>query len=156
MTSYKLHAGTILEVPSTAEIAHEIAMREAIRDRERARTQKWTSQGQGNTVTGAIFIGPFAESGYAWNLKLVSVQLDSADTVQAFIASSAPSTGATPYRLISNFGASATSQVTTWSSSQVYLRSDEGLYLKPAAHNIIAWYVTAEQTMAEMQAKSYD
>lgn len=156
MAKYRLQAGMTLDIPNADEIRRTMAEEWDARDRAKVRTVKWTSQTSNNTSTGGLFIGPFAESGYTWNLKLVSVQLSAADTVQAFIASSAPSAGATPQRLISNFGTSAASQVATWSSSQVYLRSDEGLYLLPASKNITAWFVTAEQTMAEMQAKSYD
>ena len=128
----------------------------AAKERERDRTVKWTSQVQPNTTAGGIYTGVLPESGYVWNLKLVSVQLSASGTCQAFITSSAPSTGSTPGRLITNFGAAATSQVATWSSSQVYLRPDEGLYLLPSTGTVNFWYVTAEQVMSEMQAKVYD
>lgn len=124
-------------------------------ERAAAKTLKWWSEAGPNTTAGGIFI-PLPDSGYDWNLKLISVQLSASGTCQAFIASSAPSTGSTPTRLISNFGASATSQIATWSSSQVYVRRDEGVWLLPSAGTINAWFITAEQAMSEMAYKAYD
>lgn len=140
---------------SREDFLNDVAAAQERRERVNARTLKWWSEAQANTAAGGIFV-PLPEAGYDWNLKLVSAQLSASATLQAFIASSAPSTGSTPLRLISNFGAAATSQVATWSSSQVYLRRSEGLWLLPSAGTINAWFVTAEQVMAEMAYKAYD
>lgn len=156
MPVHEMRAGLRFYAPDERELAHVMRRELDAWEREQARTQKWVSEAQPNTTAGGIFTGILPESGYTWNLKLVSVQLSASATVQAFIVSSAPSSGSTPPRLISNFGAAATSQVTTWSSSQVYLRPDEGLYLLPSTGTINAWFVTAEQAAAERQAKVYD
>ena len=159
-----VRGGASLDIPTPDEVADVVDIRtrdfwreqQAIaeaRERERARTIKPVrAAGPSAAATGSFFItGP--DSGYMWNVKLISVQTDAADTVQAFIATAAPATGATPRSLISNFGASATSQVTTFSSDQILLNSDEGLWLKAAAHNITAYFITAIEVMAERIAE---
>jgi hypothetical protein len=145
------------DVPSRDEIKGDMHDLWEEHERRKERTLKWVSvasPGPTPAATSAFIALP--EAGYSWNLKLISVQLSASDTVQAFIASSAPGTGSTLVRLISNFGAAATSQITTFSSSQVYLRPTEGIYLLAASHNITATFVTAEEVMAEMSARSYD
>lgn len=143
-------------VPDQDEYLAMMQKARAAQDRATARSVKWESQTQPNTVAGGLFTGAIPDSGYIANLKLVSVLLSASATVQAFIATGPPGTGSTFTRLISNFGIAATSQITTWSSSQVFLRPTEGLYLLPSTGTITSWFVTYEQSVAEMQAKIYD
>jgi hypothetical protein len=155
MPDFQIGSTRLFGHASRDEFLKDVAAAQEIRERQQARTLKWWSEASGNTTAGGLFI-PLPDQGYDWNLKLISVQENASDTLQAFIASSAPSAGSTPLRLISNFGTAATSQVATWSSSQIYIRRGEGVYLLPAAHNITAWFITAEQAMAEMAYKAYD
>jgi hypothetical protein len=164
MAQQMIRGGTPVDIPSTAEIGAEVDQRwrqfydrqQAIadaRERERARTIKPVRASGPSAAKAASFFIPGPDSGYMWNVKLISVQLDSADTVQAFIATAAPGTGATPRSLISKFGASDTTQVVTFSSDQILLNPDEGLWLTAAAHSITAYFVTAIEVMAERIAE---
>lgn len=160
MAQQVIRGGAPVDIPTTDEIGAEVDQRwrafydrqQAIadaRERERVRTIKPVRAAGPSGAKAQSFFIPGPDSGYMWNVKLISVQVDSADTVQAFIATAAPATGATPRSLISNFGASATSQVVTFSSDQILLNPDEGLWLNAAAHNITAYYITAIEVMAE-------
>lgn len=157
MTAVVIQAGAKVDIPSRGEIREEFgaALTEA-RERARQRTLKHMSEA-GPVIPAAVSVFvPLPNTGYMWNLKLIAVQMSASATLQAFIASSAPSAGATPQRLISNFGASATSQVDKWSSSQIYLRPDEGIWLLASAGTITTYFVTAEEVMAERQGLAYD
>jgi hypothetical protein len=108
------------------------------------------------TAAGTLFMTDAApESGYLWNLKLIGVQLAAAGTGQVYIASSAPSTSSTPRALIADLNTSKANQVASWSSSQVILYPDEGLYLS-FTQNINAVLLTAAEVPAEMYYKIYD
>lgn len=159
-----IRGGAPVDIPTPDETADAVDQRarafareqQAIadaRERDRVRTIKPVrAAGPSGAKAGSFFI-PGPDSGYMWNVKLISVQVDSSDTVQAFIATAAPSTGATPRSLISNFGAAATSQITTFSSDQILLNGDEGIWLNAAAHSITAYFVTAIEVMAERIAE---
>lgn len=154
-----LHGGMRLEIPNRKEIADIVRQERedwAAHQRANMRTMKFMSVATPLNTPASTHFHRMPESAYVWNLKLVSVQLSQSDTVQLFIASEVPATGATPVRLISNFGAAATSQVATWSSSQVYVRPGEGLYFVASTYNLTAFYITAEEAMAEKAAAIYD
>jgi len=164
MAQQMIRGGAPVDIPTPAEVADVVDVRarafareqQAIadaRERDRVRTIKPVRAAGPSAAKAASFFIPGPDSGYMWNVKLISVQVDAADTVQAFITTAAPATGATPRSLISNFGASATSQVITFSSDQILLNPDEGLWLTAAAHNITAYFITAVEVMAERIAE---
>jgi len=73
-----------------------------------------------------------------------------------YINSSAPVGGAVPLRLIANMNTATTSAyVTTYSSSQVLLLPDEGIYLN-ATQNLNSVFLAAAEVPAEMVFKAYD
>jgi hypothetical protein len=157
MTAYVLQAGARLEIPSVHEVADEVSRREAERERERARTVKpirYVEAPSNLGTVSSVFMGDASpESGYVWALMLLSVQLASAGNVQAYVTSSAPSTGLTPQRLIANLNTATTTQyVQPYSKGQVFIFAGEGLYLK-ASQNIVAVYLNATEVMSEMVFK---
>ena len=159
MPEVRIQGGMRLMVPDRGEHRDDLraVLDEQEKERERARSFKpMRIASPGPSPAAKTVFVPLPEQGYAWNLKLVSVQLASADTVQLFIATSAPSTTSVLLTLISNFGASATSQVDKWSASQVILNPGEGLYIAAAAQNITAFCILADQAVAEMVYKLYD
>jgi hypothetical protein len=162
MAKVLIKAGAEIDVPTRDEVRADIHdgwhdYLSAI-ERQRARGVKPVRIARpGPTpAAGTLFLTDAApESGYLWNVKILSVQLASAGTVLAYIASSAPSTSGTPRTLIANMGASSANQVTTWSSSQLILYPDEGIYLV-ATQNISAAFLAAAEVPAEMFYKIYD
>jgi len=156
-----IKAGAEIDVPTRSEVREDIhgAWRDYQAElRQKARGIKPIRIARPGPVTAAstLFLTDAApESGYLWNLKLVSVQLAAAGTLLTYIASSAPSTSSTPLRLIANNLTSNANQVVTFSSSQVILYPDEGLYLS-ATQNINAVFLTAAEVPAEMFYKIYD
>jgi len=156
MAGVTIQAGAKIDIPSRAEIRDDI--RDVWIERQRAsmRTLKYMSIAEPVVPAAVSVFIPLPNPGYMWNLKLISAQMSASATLQAFIASSAPAAGATLPRLISNFGAAATSQVVTFSSSQVQLRPDEGIFLLASTGTITALFIAAEEAMAERQGIAYD
>jgi len=156
MPEIVIQAGAKVNIPSRSEIRDDVAAVWNERQRAAMRTLKYmTEAGPVTPAAVSVFI-PLPNPGYMWNLKLISAQLSASATLQAFIASSAPSTGSVLTRLISNFGAAATSQVVTFSSSQVQLRPDEGIFLLASTGTITTFFIAAEEAMAERQGIAYD
>ena len=157
MPKLTLQGGMRLEIPNREEIRHDVASVMDERERVRARGFKPIRIAlPGPSPAGQTLYVPGPESGYVWNLKLVSVQLATNGTCLVYITSSAPSTSAVPLRLIANLNIATTSNyVTTYSSSQVLLMPDEGIYLN-ASQNLNAVFLAAAEVPAEMVFKAYD
>jgi hypothetical protein len=163
MAKIMIKAGAVIDVPTRDEVREDISaavrdMAEIESERLRARARAFTpmriSGNIGNRSTFLLDATP--ESGYVWNLKLISVQLVGSGTCVAYISSSAPQTGATPQRLIgTGTVANSANQIMTWSSSQVLLFPDESIYLT-ATSNLLTYFITAMQVPAEMIFKAYD
>ena len=155
-----IQGGAKFEVPNRKEIREDLAASLDERERSRARGFKPVRIAQPGNGTLTQFLGNFGpEQGYVWNLKLLSVQLAATGTVLAYLASSAPSTGATPGRLIGNFGnATGVGLVEKWSSSQILMQPGEGLYLVATGSgaNLSEIFLTAAEVPAEMAFKAYD
>lgn len=158
----QIKAGAEIDVPTREEIRGDIHdgwtdyLSALERNRAKGAKPIRIARPGPSPAAGTLFLTDAApESGYLWNLKLVSVQLASAGTALIYIATSAPSSGSTPLRLIANLSTSNTNQVATWSSSQVILYPDEGLYVS-ATQNINAVFLAAAEVPAEMFYKIYD
>jgi len=160
MPSVTLQGGMRLEIPNREEIRHDMTSVMDARERVRARSFKPVRILQPGSGALTQFLGSFGpEQGYVWNLKLLSVQLAATGTLLAYLASSAPSTSATPGRLIGNFGnATGLGQVEKWSSSQVLMQPGEGIYLVATGSgaNLSQVFLTAAEVPAEMVFKAYD
>lgn len=157
MPKLTLQGGMHLEIPNRDEIRTDVASVMDERERSRARGFKPIRIALPGPTPGAgtLYI-PGPESGYVWNLKLISVQLAANGTCLVYINSSAPVGGAVPLRLIASLNTATTaSYVTTYSSSQILLMPDEGIYLN-ASQNLSAVFLTAAETPAEMVFKAYD
>jgi len=157
MPKVHIQGGLAVEIPNREEIRHDITSVMDQRERVRARGFKpiRVALPGPSPAAGTLYI-PGPESGYVWNLKLVSVQLASNGTCLAYISSSAPSASAVPLRLVANMNTASTSNyVTTYSSSQVLLMPDEGIYLN-ASQNLNAVFLAAAEVPAEMVFKAYD
>jgi hypothetical protein len=146
-----IRSGQVLDYASMAEIRAEMDLRE----RQLGRGIKYIRlSGPGpSPAAQTLYIANGPEVGYIWALRLLSVQVSSADTLIAYVTSSAPSTGLTPQRLISTFGASNLNQVATFGTAQAMLYGGEGVYLSAAAHDITAWHLTAWEVPSEMEWK---
>jgi hypothetical protein len=162
MAKILIKAGAEIDIPTREELQHDI--HGAVRDVMTAESERQRARARGFVplrLTGPIggkttfLLDAVPESGYVFNLKLLSVQLASAGTLLAYIASSAPATGATPSRLIANASTSNANQVMTWSSSQVLVYPDESIYLV-ATQNMNVYFLIAAQVPAEMVYKVYD
>jgi hypothetical protein len=159
MARTPIRAGSVIDVPSRDEVREDIG--HGIRDHflmqeaTRARGIKYIRlSGPGPSPAAQTFYvqsGP--ASGYIWALRMLSVQLSAADTVLAYVTSSAPSTSSTPQRLIANMSTSSANQVSLFATAQAMLYADESVYLSPAAHNITAYYLAAWEVPAEMEWK---
>jgi hypothetical protein len=157
MPAVTLQGGMRLEIPNREEIRHDVTAVMDQRERVRARGFKPIRVAlPGPVPAGGTLYIPGPESGYIWNLKLVSVQLAANGTCLVYINSSAPVGGAVPLRLIANMNTATTlNYVTTYSSSQVLLMPDEGIYLN-ASQNLAAVFIAAAEVPAEMVFKAYD
>jgi hypothetical protein len=157
MPVVQIQGGAKLEIPNRKEIREELAASLDERERSRARGFKPIRVAlPGPTPAGGTLYIPGPESGYIWNLKLVSVQLATNGSCLVYINSSAPVGGAVPLRLIANMNTATTSAyVTTYSSSQVLLLPDEGIYLN-ATQNLNSVFLAAAEVPAEMVFKAYD
>lgn len=155
-----IKAGAEIDLPTREEMAADIgtSLREIESERMRARGRGFTPMRISGNIGGrsTFLLDATPESGYVWNLKLIALQLVGSGTCVAYIASSAPATGATPQRLIgTGTVANSANQVMTWSSSQVLVYPDESIYLT-ATSNMNTYFVTAMQMPAEMVYKVYD
>lgn len=160
MPKITLQGGMHLEVPNREENREDVARVMDERQLVQARGFKPIRVAEPGNGTLTQFLGNYGpEQGYVWNLKLISVQLASTGTVLAYLATSAPSTGATPARLIGNFGnVTGTGLVEKWSSSQIIMQPGEGIYLVStgAGANLNSIFVAAAEMPAEMVFKVYD
>jgi hypothetical protein len=154
-----IKAGAEIDVPTRDEVRQDIhsAWREQAADAERARARgvkyiRLSAPGP-SPAAQTLYIANGPEVGYIWALRLLSVQLSAADTVLAYVTSSAPSTGSTPQRLIANFSTSGANQVGTFPTAAAMLYGGESVYLSAAAHNITAFHLTAWEVPAEMEWK---
>jgi hypothetical protein len=162
MAKILIKAGAELDIPTRDELRGDIHgavadVMAAESERQRARARGFLpirlyGQPGGKTT---FLLDAVPESGYVFNVKLLSLQLASAGTVLVYIASSTPSTGSTPGRLVGNLSTSSANQVITWSSSQLLLFADEALYLV-ATQAINVYFLIAMQVPAEMVYKVYD
>lgn len=156
-----IKAGAEIDVPTRDEVRQDIHSawsdyQAQLREKARGIKPIRIARPGPSPAAGTLFVTDAApESGYLWNLKLISVQLAAAGTLLTYIASSAPSAGSTPLRLIANNTTSNANQVVTFSSSQVILYPDEGVYLS-ATQNISAVFLAAAEVPAEMFYKIYD
>lgn len=154
MAEVAIHAGAKFQTATPDEVRTIVAA-ESAAERQRARGVKHIRiagiGAQPAAQTLYILTGP--ASGYIWSLRLLSVQISAADTCLAYIASSAPSAGATPQRLITPFGTSNANQYDKFAKGQVMLYPDESVYLSCAAHTINAFFMTAWEAPAEMEYK---
>ena len=157
MPKITLQGGMHLEVPNREENRADVMSVMDPRERDRARGFKPIRIAlPGPTPAAGTLYIPGPESGYIWNLKLVSVQLATNGTALIYINSSAPSTSAVPLRLIANMNEATTSAyVTTYSSSQVLLMPDEGIYVN-ATQNLNSVFLAAAEVPAEMVFRVYD
>lgn len=160
MAAVTLRAGMTLEIPNQKEIAaivaeehHRAAEAEFVKARG-IKPVRIARPGPSPAAQTLYVVDAAPESGYLWNVKLISVQLASAGTCLAYIASSAPPTGATPQKAIANMSTSSTTQVATYSGVQALLYPDEGIFLS-ATQNINAVFISAIEVPAEMFAKIY-
>lgn len=156
MPDFTIQGGSRITVPSAREIADLVGAE----DREHARGVKVDGQiyapvtGLSDAAT-TLWLGDYGlvpEQGYLWNLKLISVQFATADTIKAYLGTSKSETS----RLVSVFGTSATSQIDKFSSSAVILKPAQSIVLVTAAHVPTAVFVTYAQAPAEMAWKVFD
>lgn len=153
-----IKAGAKIETTSPAEtrdIVHGAITAEAdARERAHARGVKVIrlSAPGPSPAAGTLYIASGPEAGYMWAVRILSVQLASSGTCLAYIASSAPGTGATPQRLIANMSTSGTSQVATFNSGAALLNPAESIYLS-ATQNITAYFMAGWEVPAEMAYK---
>ena len=167
MALAEIRGGAHIDILSAAELGAELDLRLGPEARqewwseyqraeaaERAKVRgikpvRWGGAVNAQTVFlgGANGVGP--ESGYMLQVRLISCQVASSDTVQVFIASAAPPTGVTLPRLIQNWSTAGTAMVQTFNAGACMLFNDESIYLSAAAHNVTAFFVAGFQVPAE-------
>ena len=154
-----IKAGAVVDVPTSAEVTQTIqqAWRDQADAQQRAEARgikaiRLSAPGS-SPAAKTLYIANGPEPGYLWSVRLLSVQLASADTVLAYITSSAPGTGATPQRLIANMSTSSANQVVTFTSASCLLNPAESVYLAAAAQNITAYFLAGWEVPAEMAYK---
>lgn len=160
MARILIKAGAEIDVPTRDEVREDIhaAVRQVESDRQRQRARGVVPLRLSGPITGSktsYLLDAVPESGYVFNVKLLSVQLAVAGTVLVYISSSAPIGGATPMRLVANASTSSLNQVMTWSSSQLLVYPDESLYMV-GSQVMNVYFLTAFQVPAEMVYKTYD
>lgn len=154
MAEVAIHVGAKFQTATPDEV-RQIVQAETAAERQRARGIKAIRVAGIGTQPAAqtLYIPNGPASGYIWTLRLLSVQISAADTCIAYIASSAPSAGATPQRMITPFGTSNANQYDKFAKGQVMLYPDESIYLSCAAHTINAWFMIAWEAPGEMEYK---
>ena len=168
MPDVLIRGGAHVAIPDLAEIGAEIraGIRDEISDEWHKRIRDEDAQARhnaravkairisSNCKAGTIYLGGpngvGPDSGYVWQVRLISCQLDASDTVQTYITSAAPQTGVTPQRLIQNWTTAGTGLVATFNAGACILFPDESLYLSAATHNITAYFVSGFEVPAEM------
>lgn len=167
MPAVTIRAGMTLDIPNRDEVA-QITGDATRAELEHYRAQE-REQARGVKVDGQIYAvitglsdaattlwvgdyGPVPDQGWLWNLKLISVQFNTADTVKAYLGTSKSETT----RLISVFGSSNVSQIDKFSSSQVILKPGQSVVLVTVAHVPTAVFMTYAQAPAEMAYKVFD
>lgn len=159
MAIVEIRAGAKVDLATRAEMTEDIraAWRDQLDAQERtvARGVKVIRISAPGPIPAAktLYIANGPEPGYLWSVRLLSVQLAAADTVLAYITSSAPGTGATPQRLIANMSTSSANQVVTFTSASCLLNPAESIYLVAAAQNITAFFLAGWEVPAEMAYK---
>lgn len=167
MARQRIQGGAMLDIPSVDEIGTDTAARLAAfgaqqrliadeRERQHARGIKNIRRDVQITAATTRFtnldgIGP--ELGYVWGVRLLSAQLASAGTMQAWITSdtSTGTTAANSRRLVMS-NASNQFQVALFNSGACILLPDEGLFLS-AGQNITSYFLAAWEVPAEMAWK---
>ena len=168
MTAQIVRGGGTLDIPSADETAdavdgrvrawwHEQQEIQQTREREHLRGVKLLRRDAPLTVpattrfTAVDSIIP--ESGYVWCVLMVSAQLASAGTFQAFISSDTDTTktAAQQRRLVVS-GTSNQYQTLAIPKNACVLMPGEGLFLN-AGQNIISYFLSGWEVPAEMQGK---
>lgn len=168
MAQQMVRGGGTLEIPTAEETADVVDGRfrsfwaeqqevQQAREREHLRGVKLLRRdtalaspaGTRFTVTDDIT----PEQGYVWCVLLVSAQLASAGTFQAFISSDTDTTrtAAQQRRLVAN-GASNQYQAISIPKNACVLMPGEGLFLN-ASQNINSYFLSGWEVPAEMQGK---
>lgn len=157
MAKILIKAGAEIDVPTRAEVRQDIY--DAAQDVETQRLRVEYRGIKPMRVSGPVspaattyYIANGPEVGYLWSVQLLSVQLASAGTVLAYVTSSAPSTGATPQRLVANMSTSNANQVQPYAKNQCPVYPAESIYLV-ATQNITAFYMSGWEVPAEMVGK---
>lgn len=156
MAQLTIAGGRSYDVASPAEVKQIVA--DQLREREHARGIKPLRRDTalitpaGTRFTAADAITP--ESGYVWAVRILSVQLASAGTGEAFITSDTNTavTTSAQRRLLAAFGTSSQYQVATFNSGACILNGDEGLFLS-FSQNITAYMVAGWEVPAQMAYK---
>jgi hypothetical protein len=161
-----IRGGAPVDIPTPAEVADAVDERarafareqrqiEEARELERYRGIKpirYAAAGPGTGGAKAYLIEHGPELGYVWQLKLFSLTLNTAGTVQLYLASAAPSTGAVPRLMIASQEVTATNLVFTWSGNQVLVMPGESLYVSSNQFSL-SYFMSAMQVPAEQVAK---
>ena len=174
MALAKIHGGAEIDILNAAELGAELDLRlgpdqrrewwfdqqEIARQRELehyrgmkplARDAQLTTPALTRlTITDSIV----AEAGLYWVLRLLSAQLASSGSFQAFITTDTDTTktAAQQRRLVASSGSNNQYQVFTFNPGAAILRADQGLFLNAGA-NIISYYLSGWEVPAEMIGK---
>jgi hypothetical protein len=126
---------------------------ERVREQERLRGVKYIRR-EGYPGVNQISIPDFPEPGYAWNLKLISVQLSATSAFDVYIGDQTTVTGLVNRRQIFN-ALTNTQQVMTWTSDQVIIFNGDRINLDAvaAAVTITEYFLCAIQVPEEMLGK---
>ena len=152
MPEVEIRAGTRFSIPGEAEHRKWLGAELQAWERERQRGKKRMELMLPGPLplASTFFINNIIDEGYIWSLRLASANLASSGTLVIYKATS---TGDTRRPLFS--GASASTQVATWSSDQARMRHSDGLYFS-ASQNITEVFISAWQVPAEREGEIYD
>ena len=141
----------VREIIAQARIAERGALLEELRGVKLLRRDAPVTTPALTRITTNDNITP--ESGYVWAVLMVSAQLASAGTFQAFITSDTDTTktAAMQRRLVAS-GASNQYQAIAIPKNACVLLPGEGLFLN-AGQNIISYFLSGWEVPAEMQGK---
>lgn len=168
MPEVTIQGGMKLQIPNMAEIrdgvrgevgdafAHQRKQMQAVKDLRRGVQLGTNAAATVSTLAGGTGAGAPA-SGYSWVVRLLTIQLASAGTVNAYISSDnsvTAQTATTLTRLLWPFTTSQTAQAATFPSGAGILHPDEGL-LFIATQNITAYAMYGWEVPTEMLAELY-
>ena len=133
------------EIARQRELEHYRGMKPLARD-----AQLTTPALTRLTITDSIV----AEAGIYWVLRLLSAQLASSGSFQAFITTDTDTTktAAQQRRLVASSGSNNQYQVFTFNTGACILRADQGLFLN-ASVNIVSYFMSGWEVPAEMIGK---